>query len=278
MQATLRQVRNTAADLGHLVPPFTQRERERYLEILKESPRLLLQHPRSTLTFSLVAGSVRCAPATLRRYFADLDDLIGAILHTSLLNIAEHFAKIPRGPDRARECRKLYFNLTRSPSGSLSPIQLLMARDRHSLPQDLHDPIDMMRHGLGVTMAGELAEDALSYFENANHSLEDIEAILPALAQSRAAQALQYQLPPPAPEPEPERELEPALELETELKQEPEPDQEIPAPAFITAEPHPPAEPPAEQEPFDPWETPPSANDVFFAALGIQPRSRAPPK
>ncbi len=309
MQATIRQIRNTASGLGRLLPPLTGREYERYQEILQESPALLMHHPRSTLTFAMVAISLRTTATTLRRYFADIDDLIGNILLRELQRITEAFAKVPRGPGRAAECRKLYFDLTRTGSWDHNPVHRLMIRDRHDLPCDLRDPIDAIRHALGVTMAGDFAEGLLGMFEQAYLSLEEVDAAADAIIRIRAASHpcadAPDQAPPPAMPPllaAPEQAAQP--EQAPDLPREPAPQtrpaspaQPHPAVALLsdaelvlepekgqTPAPHPfgPAslqpEPQAPRENRDLEEKPLSANDSFFLSLGISPRGRPPPK
>ena len=292
MQASLRQVRATASNYGRLVPPLTWRERERFEEILVESPGVLVEHPRQTLTFNIIAGTLRTTPVTLRRYFPDLDALIGEILHKHLRLIAEAFGEVPHGPDRARLCRLRYYNLTHTPMGAPNPQQLIMIRELYALPEDLRGPLAAMRHSLGVTMAGDLAEELLHFFENPCFTLADIEALLPPLEAARAAEfqalhlpppatAPQNVAPPPAPEPEPESAADPQ---ETAAPASPEAEPDFATDNFI-AEPD--SEVQTDPEPDDIhdeyshigiFDHAPSANDQFFAERGIPTRSRGPPK
>jgi len=205
MRTPTRILRSEARNLNPARAELTEKQRARRQTILKLAETLLANHGRNTITLTSLAGALEISAATLRRYFVDLDALLGEILRNHLLALSRAIGDIPfDAPDRHARCRAAYHAFTHTGYGALTSAHLLLTRDTHLLPDDERIPIEQTHQGFGTILAPICPEEALLLLDSPTLTLARIEAFLaPRLAQP-ATQAKKPTLAPPVPEPHPD--------------------------------------------------------------------------
>jgi AcrR family transcriptional regulator len=168
---------------------FTQRQSARHDRILAGSQCLLAEYGPDTIDFRDLATALRMATATLRFHFVDLHALLGTILRRHLRALAAALGKIPTdAPNRQELQRAAYLAYTRTPLGGFTEAHLLFVRDRHTLPPDQRETIELTRFGLGTLLAGDLGEEALLLLDAPIVDAARIEVCLAALNAPQAAE------------------------------------------------------------------------------------------
>jgi AcrR family transcriptional regulator len=140
---------------------LTTRELERRDRIVSAGRSAFVRCGRHTITLSSLALVLNLTPAAFRRIFIDLDDLLFQILDQHLLALARKIAEIPDcDPDhKAKRC-EAYLNATRGNLSAYTEDHLLLLRERHQLPPDLLQHIELQRTAIGEDLAGTLHAEA----------------------------------------------------------------------------------------------------------------------
>ncbi len=197
MPVAARHLRAIADNYPANHPHLSSRERERKAHIVGTATAMMATYGRHALNMGSFAIAVRMAPATIRRYFADLDALLAEILVRHLKEVCAAIGAAPRdAANPAAAQREAYIRATRTSCNGHVARHTLLLRDRHMLPPDLAEPIEQFRLQIGQMLAGPDAEIALALLDEPNLHPEQIEAMLAALPQPAPAAA-----PVPAPAP-----------------------------------------------------------------------------
>jgi AcrR family transcriptional regulator len=169
----------------------TPRQVERHERIIEASRVLMAEFGRHALRFNDLADTMEIASSTLRRHFADLDELLGVILLRHLTALTAVLAAI-KGDSAAVQAarRAIYFKSTRLPGGGFTPDHVLVVRDRLALPADVSEKAEAARAALGILLAGDAGEMALALLDAPGVTLARVEMCLaPLLAEKRAVPA-----------------------------------------------------------------------------------------
>jgi AcrR family transcriptional regulator len=177
------------------------RQRNTRERILTHGQTLMAAVGTLTLKFSTLAAAIHVAPHTLRVHFADLDDLLTALLLRHLETLFAALTEIREtDPDHDTKRRSAYLAATRTPAGALAEAHLLLVRDRHFLPPDERDHIEAARHEIGTLLAGDRAQLVLPILDNPFATPGDIEALLGNLRATPAPQPAPPPIPPADPD------------------------------------------------------------------------------
>ena len=181
---------------------LSARERERQAVILAAGRRVMVNHGHTGIRLADLAIALGMAPATIRRYFPDLDELLGEILRTHLLAISSAIGDALRAvpaatattgaAHRQAAARAAYLAATRTVLGGHTEAHLLLLRERHHLPPDLLAGIEGTRAALGEVLAGDHWAEALGLLDLADLSPAMIEGMMRVLVPpARTAPRLQ---------------------------------------------------------------------------------------
>jgi AcrR family transcriptional regulator len=183
MTIPARILRAAIRDIPGAKPHFTPREQARFDTAIAAGQRVLARHGRIRVTLQSLASALMLSPATLRRWFCDIDHLLAEILLRHLRAIADALAAIPQDlPDRAAALRAAYLAASRTGEGALTDAHLLLVRDRHHLPSDEIDEIADLRDRIGRQIAGARGGIALGLLDMPELSGDSIATMLTALA------------------------------------------------------------------------------------------------
>ena len=165
MPTEARHIRTLLDDLS---PPRhrTTRELDQEARIVAAATAAFARFGRSHITLANFAAGLRLSPATIRRHFPDLHTLLAEILRRHLLAIATAIGDAnpnPLAPHAARQAA--YIAATRNGFGAPTAPHILLLRDRHTLPEDLAEPIDQLRLQIGDLLAGPRADLALAILD-----------------------------------------------------------------------------------------------------------------
>jgi AcrR family transcriptional regulator len=192
-------------------PEMNRRQRLREERILAAGQLLMARYGRHGITFRMLAGALRIATQTLAWHYTDLDALLGEILRTYLQTLHTVLGAVAfDSPNRQPELRAAYLKAIQGPFGGLTPLHVLLTRDRLLLSADERADIDPTLQGLGELLAGDLGPEALDLLERPWMDHPQAEALLATIAALRA-QSPSPELPgaePPTPETAPENVLE----------------------------------------------------------------------
>jgi len=191
MKTPLRILR---ASIFHITRPDlrrTPRQRQRHEEIIGAGRVMMAEFGRHALQFKDLAEALLISSTTLRRHFADLDELLGVILLRHLTALTAVLGAIEGdGPGLQAARRAVYVKSTRLPGGGFTPDHLLVVRDRLALPADVSEKVEAARAALGVLLAGDAGEMALALLDAPGATLARVEMCLaPLLAERRAVPA-----------------------------------------------------------------------------------------
>jgi AcrR family transcriptional regulator len=195
MHTPPRILRAEIEDIPGARPRLSARERERQAVILAAGRRVLVNHGRAGIRLADLAIALGMAPATIRRYFPDLDDLLGEILRTHLLAISSAIGEALSNAPATTNCanpgaiaahrqataRAAYLAATRTVLGFHTEAHLLLMRERHHLPPDLFAAIEGTRAALGEVLAGDHWAEALGLLDLPELSPAMIEGMLRVL-------------------------------------------------------------------------------------------------
>ena len=165
MPTEARHIRTLLDDLS---PPRhrTTRELDQEARIVTAATAAFARFGRSHITLANFAAGLRLSPATIRRHFPDLHTLLAEILRRHLLAIATAIGDAnpdPLAPHAGRQAA--YIAATRNGFGAPIAPHILLLRDRHTLPEDLAEPIDQLRLQIGDLLAGPRADLALAILD-----------------------------------------------------------------------------------------------------------------
>jgi AcrR family transcriptional regulator len=190
MPVPARLLRVRTDDLPQPRRFLNDRERERRALILAAGREVMAVHGRHAITLSQLAIALRMAPASFRRHFTDIDDLLGTILRDHLMEVARALGRVPQdAPDRRAAQRAAYLHATRTAFNAPTEAHLLLIRDRHALPPDEFDSVEKLRLGIGDILAGAHAVEALTLLDTPECRLPQIEAALAGIRAATLAEA-----------------------------------------------------------------------------------------
>jgi len=187
MQPTTRLCRaEVEAEFGR--PEMNRRQRLREERILKIGAFLMARHGRNAVTFRMLAGSLRMSPTTLAWHYLDLDALLGEILRRYLETLHTLLGAVPiDAPCRQPLLRAAYLKAIQGPFGGLTPLHTLLTRDRHFLPGEEANSIELELQGLGELLAGDLGAIALDLLDRPWMTPGLAETLLETIDRSRHA-------------------------------------------------------------------------------------------
>src|SRR5271170_909211 len=175
--ARILRAKARAFDPSYFV--LTPRQELREARILAFAQNLLAEEGRHNISFTSLAKALRMARATLSFHYVDLESLLGALIRRHLQALAAHLGEVPSDdPDFRQKRRAAYLSYTRTPRGGLTEAHRLYVRDRHTLPEDELESIELTRAGIGRALASDLAEEALILLDAQNLDATRIEARL----------------------------------------------------------------------------------------------------
>jgi AcrR family transcriptional regulator len=200
MHIPARILRAEACDLDPSLRDLTGAQSQQRDRILAIAQALMVRHGPHAISFSAFARALKLAPATLTRYFCDLDEVLSAILTNHLMAISRALGEVPKdapNPQAAR--RAAYLRVTRTGYGGLTEAHYLFTAFHRLLPPDVREPLHDIQCGLAWMLCPERPHEALALLDAPAFQPADLEAALAALtaAPPQAAAAL----PPPPPEP-----------------------------------------------------------------------------
>jgi hypothetical protein len=180
-----RLLRACVAHLIEHVP--TERERAQMQYIEAAGAHLFVHRPPFTLSVAHFAEFIGVTSNALRRFYCDLEHLLGEILRNHMAALIAELNKIPENaPNRPAQCRAAYSRLIRGPDGALTDAHHLLARHRYALPPDEFEPTEKLRATLNALLgAGEIGVMAATLLDGGTASLARIETMLATLADHR---------------------------------------------------------------------------------------------
>ena len=215
MQAATRSLRARIADTPGIRPPLSPREIDRRNAILRAATTLMADFPPFSFTLTQFATAIETSPATIRRYFVDMDGVLTEILSRHLLALATAIGQAASAAmdgtsaeddnaghgtaRRAAACRAAYLAHTRTPMGGLTQTHLLFTRDRFSLPPEDLARLNSIHLSLGEELGGLSAQDVLSLLDSPVLEPDEIESLLAARAARAASRIRLATTAPPRP-------------------------------------------------------------------------------
>ena len=183
MSTPIRILRNHADEIlgRYRNTSFVESERER--KILDVAECLMIRCGRGDITMTALSGAMLMSLPTIRRHFADMDELLGAILLRHLKRLESAVAKIsPDDQDCGPAKRAAYFAFTRTGYGAHTDIHHLLLREGPSLPPDVGGTVEDTRRALAVCLFGAGAPRiALALLDSLDLDAVGIESMLGAL-------------------------------------------------------------------------------------------------
>jgi len=147
--------------------------------ILNVAQHLMATYGSEEITFANLAIALCMGTTTLRRQFADIHALLGEVLRRHVRGISAALGKVPAGTtDQRKALRAAYYNFAHAPFGGLTAAHHLFQRDRHLLPPDERETIDIIHANMGRTLAGGLGAEALMMLDSPFMELARIETLL----------------------------------------------------------------------------------------------------
>jgi AcrR family transcriptional regulator len=170
---------------------LTERQRVRQEAILDIAKHLIADEGLANVTFAGLARALRLSVTTLIFHFVDLEALLGELIRRHLRALSAELGKISADdPHRHQKRRAAYLAYTRTPMGGLTEAHLLLVRDRHTLPPDERDGIELIRYGIGELITEGSVEDAFLFLD------------APLLAAARIESYIAGRAPAPPPQPD----------------------------------------------------------------------------
>jgi len=173
------------------VQPFTKsrrpdgvldlEKRETYLDAAQS---VFADFGRPAITLKNLADALYISTATLRRHFADMDQLVADIIIRHLNKLTKLLGDIQANtPDGFARRRAAYYANTRGPNGGLNDAHAVTLRDRHTLPADLVEGIEHLRLAIGIALAGANGNEALALLDSPQADPAKIEIVMQALGE-----------------------------------------------------------------------------------------------
>jgi len=157
---------------------------EREKAILRLATAMIATHGMANVTLPGLARAMAISTNTFRRYFVDLEALVGAILRRHLEALYEALAEIPANtPNIAAARRQKWLQLTRTENGDFTDAHKIFVLDRHLLPADILPALEELyaEHGSEIA-APATAGQALAVIDQAFTTQASVEAALTASA------------------------------------------------------------------------------------------------
>ena len=166
MQIPLRVLRAQQEEATPFPPEGSARDYERRRKILTTARAAMARNGCHVLAFNTLAALSGMSAGIVRRYFADLDTLLYAILLGHLSDLRQALEAVPpEAPGAARARRTAYISCTRTAEGGLTEAHRLLVRDRYLLPPDLREPLEKCRRDIGEILAGERYEPVMALLD-----------------------------------------------------------------------------------------------------------------
>jgi AcrR family transcriptional regulator len=166
--------------------------------ILDVAKYLIADEGLENVTFSRLAKALRMATSTLAFHFVDLPALLGQIIRLHLRALSAELGRVNADdPDRHRKRRAAYLAYTRTPLGGLTEAHLLLVSDRHTLPPDERDGIELTRYGIGELLTDDMVEEAFALLDLPYIDAARIEARLATPLPAPAARPARTKAPTP---------------------------------------------------------------------------------
>jgi AcrR family transcriptional regulator len=178
-----REIADDKFGMPFLTPP----QRKRDDEILTLAETLFARFGRVKITMAVIAHALRISGHTLRWHYSDTDAMLGEILHRHLRRIGKYIGDLPRANDpqeQQRRKREAYLAYTRGNNDGFTDVHKIFVLDRSTLPHDIREPIDQLYAGLGLSFAGNYADEIMELLDNPRHDLAAVER---RFAAARAA-------------------------------------------------------------------------------------------
>jgi AcrR family transcriptional regulator len=157
---------------------------ERRAQYLDAAETIFAEYGRPAITLRNLAEGLYISPSTLRRHFADLDQLLADLIIRHLNRLNAILAAIDtNAPDHMEQRRAAYFANTRNPTGGYTDAHAITLRDRATLPADLAEGIETLRIAIGYALGGNNNNEALALLDSPMANLVKIEIVMQALAQ-----------------------------------------------------------------------------------------------
>jgi AcrR family transcriptional regulator len=192
-------------------PPLPERQRERQEFIIAATQTLMATFNGDHFTLGKLALAMRMTPATIRRYFIDVESILAVILLRHLVEVSRAIGRVPPDhPNRRAAQRAAYIEATRTGWGALNEPHQLLIEARRFLPPDLAKPIEDMRRLIGEALAGERWETGFTLLDAPHLAPALIETMLaatdpsPVAAEPKAADPAEP-APPQTPAPPPHK-------------------------------------------------------------------------
>jgi AcrR family transcriptional regulator len=204
MQPELRTLRAQVEARRRHKPELTFKQTILRTDIIDMAEHLLATHGHGRITARQMADAIGITPATLRRYFADLDVLLAEILHRHLRYLVKQLTAVPMDvPDRRRAFCIAYMAATRLPLGGMIEAHTLLLRDRHRLPPDLLEDLENSYRSIGMIVGGNMGCEVMDQLDRPYLSPANLGAMMEFIAVLEAARDAPLTpedfLPPPAP-------------------------------------------------------------------------------
>ena len=181
----LRAQVETLIDLRATWRP-AQFQRERL--ILRLATALIATHGLGNITLPALAQAMMMANATLKRYFVDLEALVGAILRRHLKALQTALAEIPADtPNLHATRRQTWLRLTRTDSGDFNDEHKIFVKFRHHLPADIRPALEALYQELGTELAAAFEpKQTLEILDSVLTTPANLEMILTAATPAPA--------------------------------------------------------------------------------------------
>jgi AcrR family transcriptional regulator len=145
---------------------LTERQRVREESILDISRHLIADEGIENITFRGLAKALRLSVTTLTFHFVDLPALLSELIRLHLRALACELGRVSvNDPLRLQKRRAAYLAYTRTPLGGLTEAHLLLVRDRHTLPPDEREGIELLRYDLGECLTDGNVDDAFLFLD-----------------------------------------------------------------------------------------------------------------
>lgn len=215
---TLRETAQRLQTKLHFLSPRDAQQRDRLLQVATE---LFVEFGPTRFSLAGLAHAIGWSSGKIRRYFSDMESIFAQVLIQYMENLLRELAGLRHAPAASR--RALYLDLTRGIGGRHTPMQFLLACQRHCLPPDLLETIQQSRARLIDALGLRDARD-LDLMDAEEVNLSNVEQILALVEDTpwrfileeddtETAQAPAAETPIPAPKPEARPETRPVLRL-----------------------------------------------------------------
>jgi AcrR family transcriptional regulator len=202
METPHRLLRAVAEDADPKLRDLSTRDLDRRDRIFEVAQTLFSRFGRHGVTFRGLAAANHMSPVTLRRFFLDIDALLGELFVRHMRMIATFIGRVSADdPDRHRLYRAAYIAATRTGFGAPTQAHMLFTMYRPTLPDDIAYDLNQARLALGDMISGsaDRADELLELLDTPTIDPEEIELIWQRRIARTAAFAKANAAPPRAP-------------------------------------------------------------------------------